>query len=122
MMITYDALFIGGAWVQPNSDARIDVLSASTGEPIGSVPDGAIADIDTTVAASRQAFDDPHGWSTSSVARRAIIHAASWPRCYLRSWIFCVAHTVRRVTWWPQAFVMATTQLQRLHSLDCAQR
>ena len=70
-MITYDSLFIGGAWVRPDSNARIEVLSASTGEPIGSVPDGTTADIDAAVAAARQAFDDPHGWSSWSAARRA---------------------------------------------------
>jgi len=55
-MITYDSLFIGGAWVRPDSNARIDVLSASTGEPIGSVPGGTTADIDAAVAAARRAF------------------------------------------------------------------
>ena len=39
MQVSYDSLFIGGEWVRPSSDARIDVTSASTEEPIGSVPE-----------------------------------------------------------------------------------
>jgi aldehyde dehydrogenase (NAD+) len=63
MQVSYDSLFIGGEWVRPSSAARIDVTSASTEEPIGSVPEGAEADVDAAVAAARRAFDDPHGWS-----------------------------------------------------------
>ena len=70
-MITYDKLFIGGQWTAPSSDERIDVVSASTEEPIGSVPAAAAADVDAAVAAARAAFDDPSGWSTWEPARRA---------------------------------------------------
>ncbi len=63
MQVSYDSLFIGGEWVRPSSAARIDVTSASTEEHIGSVPEGAEADVDAAVAAARRAFDDPDGWS-----------------------------------------------------------
>src|SRR5271168_1025445 len=71
MQISYDSLFIGGEWVRPSSGARIDVTSASTEEPIGSVPEGAEADVDAAVAAPRRAFDDPHGWSQWEPSARA---------------------------------------------------
>ena len=71
MQVSYDSLFIGGEWVRPSSGARIDVTSASTEEPIGSVPEGAEADVDAAVAAARRAFDDPHGWSQWEPSARA---------------------------------------------------
>src|SRR5580693_4694045 len=71
MQVSYDSLFIGGEWVRPSSGARIDVTSASTEEPIGSVPEGAEADVDAAVAAARRAFDDPHGWSQWEPPARA---------------------------------------------------
>ncbi|MFF0816271.1 aldehyde dehydrogenase [Rhodococcus sp. NPDC003318] len=69
--IRYDSLFIGGDWVRPSSDARITAVSASTEEPIGSVPEAQEADVDAAVAAARRAFDDPAGWAHWSPADRA---------------------------------------------------
>ena len=70
-MIASDELFIGGEWIKPQGSGRISVLSASTEEPIGSVPDGTNADIDAAVRAARRAFDDPSGWSSWSSEDRA---------------------------------------------------
>ncbi|HEX3796194.1 MAG TPA: aldehyde dehydrogenase [Acidimicrobiales bacterium] len=53
----YDHLFIGGDWVTPEGTDTIDVISPSTEEVIGHVPDGTEADIDKAVAAARTAFD-----------------------------------------------------------------
>ncbi len=64
-------LFIGGGWVKPQGTGRIPVVSASTEETIGSVPDGTNADIDAAVAAARKAFDDPKGWTSWSAEDRA---------------------------------------------------
>jgi len=69
--IESNELFIGGQWVKPKGSGRIPVVSASTEEAIGSVPDGTNADIDAAVAAARSAFDDPSGWSSWSVEDRA---------------------------------------------------
>jgi acyl-CoA reductase-like NAD-dependent aldehyde dehydrogenase len=69
--IDSDELFIGGTWVAPKGGDRIQVLSASTEEPIGSVPEGSEGDIDAAVAAARAAFDDPQGWSSWSAEQRA---------------------------------------------------
>jgi acyl-CoA reductase-like NAD-dependent aldehyde dehydrogenase len=70
MFAGYDKLFIGGEWVSPSSTATIKVNSASTEEPIGSVPEAAEADVDAAVAAARRAFDDPSGWSSWTPAER----------------------------------------------------
>ncbi|WP_406628310.1 aldehyde dehydrogenase [Patulibacter brassicae] len=64
-------LFIGGAWVAPRGGHRIAVISASTEEPIGSVPEATNADVDAAVAAARRAFEDPTGWATWEPERRA---------------------------------------------------
>lgn len=69
--IDWNELFIGGKWVKPKGSGRIPVISASTEEPIGSVPEGTNADIDAAVAAARAAFDDPKGWSSWSPGDRA---------------------------------------------------
>jgi len=71
MLTSYDSLFIGGEWVRPSSSATIEVISASTEENIGSVPEAAEADVDAAVAAARRAFDDPAGWSQWEPAERA---------------------------------------------------
>jgi aldehyde dehydrogenase (NAD+) len=71
MLASYDSLFIGGEWVRPSSPATIEVISASTEENIGSVPEAAEADVDAAVAAARSAFDDPGGWSQWEPAARA---------------------------------------------------
>jgi len=68
---SHDKLFIGGEWVQPVSSATIAVRNASTGEPIGEVPQGSEADVDAAVTAARRAFDDPSGWPAWEPARRA---------------------------------------------------
>ena len=62
-------LFIGGKWQPQAGTGSIDVLSASTEEVIGSVPEGTPADVDRAVHAARAAFDD--GWSQTSVQERA---------------------------------------------------
>jgi acyl-CoA reductase-like NAD-dependent aldehyde dehydrogenase len=69
--IEHDRLFIGGEWAAPASDARIEVVSSSTEESIGSVPEAAGADVDAAVAAARRAFDDPSGWASWEPAARA---------------------------------------------------
>ena len=48
-----DKLFIGGEWVSSRGSGRIDVVSPSTEEHVGSVPDGAEADMDAAVTAAR---------------------------------------------------------------------
>lgn len=54
----YWKLFIGGRWVEPSTDARIEVVSPATEERVGSVAEAREADVDAALAAAREAFDD----------------------------------------------------------------
>lgn len=56
-MRSYERVFIGGDWTAPATTQTIDVVSPVTEEVIGRVPAGTVADIETAVAAARQAFD-----------------------------------------------------------------
>ncbi|HEY7106995.1 MAG TPA: aldehyde dehydrogenase [Acidimicrobiia bacterium] len=51
-------LFIGGEWVEPATDERIEVISPHTEEPVAQVAAASPADADRAVAAARAAFDD----------------------------------------------------------------
>lgn len=63
------SLYIGGNWVKPSAESSIEVLSASTEEVIGSVPEGTAEDVDAAVLAARAAFDD--NWSRTTVEERS---------------------------------------------------
>ncbi|WP_189313825.1 aldehyde dehydrogenase [Streptomyces brasiliensis] len=71
---SYDKLFIGGKWVEPSSDKKIQVISPSTEELIATVPEAREADVDAAVAAARKAFDEGP-WPRMSPAERATILA-----------------------------------------------
>lgn len=53
----FDRLFIGGAWVRPQANERIPVISPATEQVIAEVPSASAADVDAAVAAARAAFD-----------------------------------------------------------------
>ncbi|MDP1852425.1 MAG: aldehyde dehydrogenase family protein [Candidatus Planktophila sp.] len=63
--------FIGGEWVKPNSKNLIEIISPSTEEIIGQVPDANSLDIDLAVKAASSAFAAKSGWSSWSVTDRA---------------------------------------------------
>src|SRR5687768_14929575 len=63
-----DRLFIGGEWVEPSGDGRIEVIDSTTEQVMGSVPESAAADVDRAVEAARAAFES---WSQSSVEERS---------------------------------------------------
>ena len=63
-----DRLYIGGRWVPSSGSGRIDVISASTEEVIGSVPEGTPADVERAVQAAAAALP---GWSALSPGGRA---------------------------------------------------
>jgi aldehyde dehydrogenase (NAD+) len=71
-MITHDALFIGGHWVKPSSDATIDVVSPSSEEVVGRVPAPSAGDVDRAVLAARDAFDNGP-WPRLAPAERAAV-------------------------------------------------
>jgi len=62
----YTALYIDGGWQR--ASGTIEVLSASTEEVIGSIPEGTPDDVNAAVSAARKAFP---GWSETPVAERA---------------------------------------------------
>ncbi|MFJ8025463.1 aldehyde dehydrogenase [Streptomyces sp. NPDC096311] len=73
-VITQDALFIGGQWVKPESDATIEVVSPSTEEVVGRVPAPSAADVDRAVRAAREAFDRGPWPRMSPAERAAVMH------------------------------------------------
>ena len=66
--MNFSELYISGQWHAPAGRNKIDVLSASTEEVIGSIPDGTSEDVDRAVSAARGALD---GWSQTSREERA---------------------------------------------------
>jgi geranial dehydrogenase len=72
MFMNRDAFFIGNEWVSPSTSHRFDLIGASTGEVIASVPEGREADVDAAVAAARRAFETS-GWATAEPAARAAV-------------------------------------------------
>ncbi len=62
--------WIDGAWSTPAAPQRIDVVNASTGQPVATVPQAGEADVDAAVDAARRAFDTGD-WATRSPQERA---------------------------------------------------
>lgn len=73
-MYARDKLFIGGAWVAPETDAVFEIMCPSTEEVVGRVPEGGLADMDRAVAAARRAFDGGE-WSKCTPGERAQVLA-----------------------------------------------
>ncbi|WP_143266596.1 aldehyde dehydrogenase family protein, partial [Paraburkholderia caledonica] len=63
-------LFIGGAWVTPQSGERQPVLNPATEEVIGEAPVGGLHEAEAALAAAREAFDRGP-WPRMSPAERA---------------------------------------------------
>ena len=57
-MKNYDRLFIGSEWREPATDGRILVKSPATGDIVGSCAEASETDVDSAVAAARDAFDN----------------------------------------------------------------
>jgi aldehyde dehydrogenase (NAD+) len=61
--------YIGGEWVTPQSDRKLDLVSPMTEETFLTVPEASEKDVDAAVRAARQAFD--HGpWPRMSPQER----------------------------------------------------
>ena len=65
-----DRFFIGGEWVEPSSDAVIDVIDSTSEQLFFSVAEAKEADMARAVAAARQAFDEGP-WPRLSHEQRA---------------------------------------------------
>jgi aldehyde dehydrogenase (NAD+) len=63
-----DKVFIGGEWVEPQSEERIEVINSTTEEVMGTIPACTPGDADRAVTAAREAFDS---WSQTSREERA---------------------------------------------------
>src|SRR6185503_15699608 len=48
--------YYGGAWHAPLSGREADTINPGTGESLGKVADGGVADVDAAVAAAKKAF------------------------------------------------------------------
>ncbi len=77
MTYDHDALFIGGAWTKPATDATIEVISPHSEEVVARVPEGSVEDIDAAVAAARTAFDEGPWPRMSPAERIEIVQALS---------------------------------------------
>jgi aldehyde dehydrogenase (NAD+) len=63
---------IDGAWTDPDADTYTETTDPATGDPIASVAAGTAADVDTAVAAARNAF--PAWRDTDPVTRGQRVH------------------------------------------------
>ncbi len=66
----YPDLYIDGGWRQPDSTQVFEVVSPSSGKPIGHVPSASKADIDAAVTAAHRAFYETD-WPRRPVHQRA---------------------------------------------------
>jgi betaine-aldehyde dehydrogenase len=71
-MRVFDKLYLAGDWVAPAGQGHIDVLSASTEEVLGRIPEGSVEDAERAVRAARAAFE---GWAATPPAARAAVLA-----------------------------------------------
>jgi acyl-CoA reductase-like NAD-dependent aldehyde dehydrogenase len=66
--VQHDKIYIDGAWVASTGSGSIDVYDSTNGEVIGSIPNGAAADVDAAAKAAAAAFPE---WSAKSPEERA---------------------------------------------------
>ncbi len=66
-MLTYDKLYIDGAWVAPAGGDTLDVIDSTTEQVFATIPAGVPADIDRAVAAAKAAFT---AWSEEPAPER----------------------------------------------------
>ena len=52
-----DALFVGGQWVRPATERKLDVISPVTEDVVMTFPEASERDMDRAVSAAREAFD-----------------------------------------------------------------
>src|SRR5437764_6526814 len=66
-----EQIFLGGAWVKPQTGAAIDIISPSDESFVTKVAEAREADVDRAVAAARKAFDQGP-WPRMTGAERAV--------------------------------------------------
>jgi len=71
---TYDKFYIGGEWVDPVGQGKVEVFSPHDGTHVGTVPEAVPADMDRAVEAARASFDSGE-WANTSPHDRADVMA-----------------------------------------------
>ena len=70
-----EQLLIGGAWVESRDGGRFDVTNPATGALVGSMPNGADADVVAAIDAASAAFE---GWrSTAAIDRARVLRSSA---------------------------------------------
>ena len=69
-MVEHKRLFIGGEWVEPSTDAVIEVVSPHSEQVIGTVAAAGPADADLAITRARTALEDGT-WARTDPAERA---------------------------------------------------
>ncbi|MFT6550139.1 MAG: geranial dehydrogenase [Zhongshania marina] len=69
---TRNHLYIGGEWILPSTDNKIEIICASTEERLGFVPEAGKLDIDKAVDAARSALNSAE-WRDLSVQERSAL-------------------------------------------------
>ncbi|MET9044997.1 aldehyde dehydrogenase [Streptomyces sp. NPDC004362] len=72
-MINYEQLYIGGRWVAPTLDERIEIRSPHDNSLVGHAAQAAPADVDAAVAGARKAFDKGPWPTMRPEERRALV-------------------------------------------------
>ncbi|QFR33478.1 aldehyde dehydrogenase family protein [Ancylobacter sp. TS-1] len=72
-MINAERFYIDGAWVEPLSAGRLEVIDPATEAPFLTIALGSVADVDRAVAAARRAF--PAYAQTGFAERRELLEA-----------------------------------------------
>jgi acyl-CoA reductase-like NAD-dependent aldehyde dehydrogenase len=67
-MRVFERLFVGGQWVSPAGSGLLDVVSPSTEEVVGRIPEGSAQDADRAVQAAAAAFP---AWAATPPRERA---------------------------------------------------
>ena len=62
--------YVGGAWVEAGSGARLDVVDPANGDVLASVPRMGTADTDAAIVQAQGAYQD---WSSRTAAERAAV-------------------------------------------------
>ena len=87
-----ERFFIGGAWVEPASRAKFNIISSSTEEVVATVAEASERDVGRAVAAARTAFDEGP-WPRLSHSERAGYLRAIANECERRADDFARAWT-----------------------------
>jgi aldehyde dehydrogenase (NAD+) len=69
-MYARDALFIGGTWERSSGSGVLEVISPTTEEIVGRIPDPTTDDVDRAVASARAAFEEGP-WPRMAIEERA---------------------------------------------------